>query len=132
MIRKCLIVGILLIAPRAAHAQSAEHIDSAINARIRIEGLQHSQVVTYFDHLTNVIGPRLTGSPGFHAAIDWSVAQLKGLGLSGVHMNRCIQALRGTQAVVWQGNRITINNWDELAEFAEFDPAYLGLEMRQN
>ena len=48
------------------------------------------------------------------------------LGLSHVHMNRSIQALRGEGLVVWNNGVVTINDFDALAEFAEFDPAYLG------
>ena len=52
-----------------AHAQ-----DAATLARIRDEGMNRSHVVELFNHLTNVIGPRLTGSPAFLQSIDWSVA----------------------------------------------------------
>ena len=63
-----------------AHAQ-----DPAALARIRDEGMNRSHVVEMFNHLTNVIGPRLTGSPAFKQAIDWSAATLSAYGLSGVH-----------------------------------------------
>ena len=59
--------------------------DPATLARIRDEGMNHSHVVEMFNHLTNVIGPRLTGSPAFKQSIDWSVATLNSFGLSGVH-----------------------------------------------
>lgn len=54
-------------------------------ARIRDEGMSRSRVIEYFSHLTNVIGPRLTGSPGFTQAIEWSVAAFKQAGMSNVH-----------------------------------------------
>ncbi|MDB4892066.1 MAG: peptidase, partial [Gemmatimonadetes bacterium] len=63
-----------------AHAQ-----DAATLARIRDEGMNRSHVVEMFNHLTNVIGPRLTGSPAFKQSIDWSVATLNQYGLSKVH-----------------------------------------------
>ena len=69
----------------AAQAPAAERIDSAMNARIRDEGLNRSRVLDLFDHLTNVIGPRLTGSPAFKRAADWSAAQLTLYGLADVH-----------------------------------------------
>jgi hypothetical protein len=62
---------------------SAQH--PAALARIRDEGMNRSHVVELFNHLTNVIGPRLTGSPAFKQSIDWSAATLKGYGLSSVH-----------------------------------------------
>ncbi|MBC7671723.1 MAG: M20/M25/M40 family metallo-hydrolase [Polaromonas sp.] len=63
-----------------AHAQDASTL-----ARIRDEGMNRSHVLELFNHLTNVIGPRLTGSPAFKQSIDWSAATLRGYGLAGVH-----------------------------------------------
>ncbi len=64
---------------------TAQAQDPAALARIRDEGMNRSHVVEMFNHLTNVIGPRLTGSPAFKQAIDWSAATLTAYGLSGVH-----------------------------------------------
>jgi len=41
-----------------------EPIDRAMVAKIRAEGFENSHVMEVFNHLTNVIGPRLTNSPG--------------------------------------------------------------------
>ena len=41
-----------------------EQIDQDMVARIRAEGFDNSHVLELFNHLTNVIGPRLTNSPG--------------------------------------------------------------------
>lgn len=54
--------------------------------RIRNEGLYHSQVMTTLEHLTDRIGPRLTGSPEMQQASAWTVEQLKAWGLSNVHL----------------------------------------------
>jgi carboxypeptidase Q len=70
----------MLLCLHTAHAQ-----DAATLARIRDEGMNRSRVVELFNHLTNVIGPRLTGSPAFRQSIDWSVATLQRYGLSNVH-----------------------------------------------
>ncbi|MBS1564554.1 MAG: M20/M25/M40 family metallo-hydrolase [Bacteroidetes bacterium] len=55
--------------------------DAAVTARIREEGLQHSQVMDIAFHLTDVSGPRLTGSPGFMRAANWAKKQLGDWGL---------------------------------------------------
>jgi hypothetical protein len=60
--------------------------DAATLARIRDEGMNRSRVVELFDHLTNVIGPRLTGTPAFKQSVDWSAAKLKEFGLANVHL----------------------------------------------
>lgn len=53
--------------------------------RIRDEGLTRSEVEKTFLHLTEAIGPRLTGSPAFKQAVDWTTGVLKRYGLSEVH-----------------------------------------------
>ncbi|NOT07877.1 MAG: M20/M25/M40 family metallo-hydrolase [Gemmatimonadales bacterium] len=77
----------LAIASLAAvpSASAQEPVDHAMIARIREEGLSRSQVDRTFNQLTNVFGPRLTGTPAYKRAADWSEATLKGYGLSAVH-----------------------------------------------
>jgi CRP-like cAMP-binding protein len=50
------------------------------------------------------------------------------LGLSAVHTNRVVRELREAGFVDWQGERVTIRDWDGLRELAEFDPTYLSLQ----
>jgi hypothetical protein len=59
-----------------------EPIDSALNARIREEGLQHSHVLETALALSDDNGPRLAGSSGFLRAARWAAGQLKSWGLS--------------------------------------------------
>ncbi|MGI4765364.1 MAG: Crp/Fnr family transcriptional regulator [Janthinobacterium lividum] len=47
------------------------------------------------------------------------------LGLSPVHINRCLQDLRTTSLVTLRGKRLTINDHEGLMDLATFDPAYL-------
>jgi len=56
--------------------------DRDVLARIRSEGLEHSQVVPVFDMLTVDIGPRLTGSPAHKRAADWARDTIAKWGLS--------------------------------------------------
>ena len=70
----------ILFAVRASGAQNPDAL-----ARIRDEGMNRSHVEPMFNHLTNVIGPRLTGSPAFRQSIDWSAAKLEEFGLANVH-----------------------------------------------
>jgi hypothetical protein len=64
---------------------SAQRNDQGVLDRIRDEGMNRSEVEKTFLHLTEAIGGRLTGSPAFKQAVDWSTALLKGYGLSDVH-----------------------------------------------
>jgi CRP-like cAMP-binding protein len=51
------------------------------------------------------------------------------LGLSTVHVNRRLQKLRGLGLLQWQNSKVTIVNFERLADLAEFDETYLSLHM---
>jgi hypothetical protein len=63
-----------------------EAVDLVMVSRIRDEGLKHSQVMDTVEELTDVIGPRLTGSPQMRKASDWTRARLAGWGLANAHL----------------------------------------------
>jgi len=47
------------------------------------------------------------------------------LGLSSVHVNRVLRKLRDDGLATFRNGRVTFDDFDRLAELAEFDPAYL-------
>lgn len=49
------------------------------------------------------------------------------LGLTQVHVNRVLMELRRQGLVTWRGGQVSIGDWDALARFGHFDPAYLRL-----
>jgi CRP-like cAMP-binding protein len=49
------------------------------------------------------------------------------LGLSTVHTNKSLRALRQTGLIELRGRRLKILDWDGLCELGEFDPGYLHL-----
>jgi len=55
-------------------------------ARIRQEGLEHSQVMETLSGLCDVIGPRLTGSPNLKRANHWTLERMAGWGLTNAHL----------------------------------------------
>src|SRR5437773_646205 len=55
-------------------------------SRIREEGMNHSQVMATLSTLTEVIGPRLTGSPNLKRANEWTRDQLRRWGLTNAHL----------------------------------------------
>jgi carboxypeptidase Q len=54
--------------------------------KIKDEGLNHSQVMDIESELTDVHGPRLTGSPGAREAADWTTKKMTDWGLANVHL----------------------------------------------
>ncbi|MDP2875043.1 MAG: M20/M25/M40 family metallo-hydrolase [Holophaga sp.] len=63
-------------------ASAQESLDTALIAKIRQEGLQHSQVAKTLHGLCDAHGPRLTASPTYKAAAEWTVNQMKDWGLA--------------------------------------------------
>ena len=70
-------------APRLA---AQEKLDWATLGRIRDEGFRRSQVMETAAQLTDVHGPRLTGSPQYKKAADWARQQLETWGLANAHL----------------------------------------------
>ncbi len=60
----------------------AQEIDMDAMAKIRKEGMDNSKVKEIAHQLTDVSGPRLTNSPGFQRAAEWSVGEMKKWGLT--------------------------------------------------
>src|ERR1051326_8367665 len=54
--------------------------------RIKDEGMNRSHVMETLNYLTNVIGPRLTGSPSLKRANEWTRDTLAEWGLSNAHL----------------------------------------------
>jgi hypothetical protein len=50
-------------------------------AKIKEQGLNQSKVMDYAHYLTDVIGPRLTASPGYRKAANWAKDELTRIGL---------------------------------------------------
>ena len=84
--RVALIAALSLTLPPLVTATSEEAVDWGVMSRIRDEGFNRSQVMETLGQLTDVIGPRLTGSPGMKKANEWTREQLEKWGLSSAHL----------------------------------------------
>ena len=75
---------VLAIALGAAFVsvQAQVRIDQEIIWKIRAEGTDHSRILQTLHTLTDVYGPRLTGSPNVKAAGEWVIQQMHAWGLS--------------------------------------------------
>ncbi len=65
---------------------AGETIDAEMNWRIRREETDHSQIMRLVHQLTDVYGPRLTGSPNFMKACEWSLEQMRQWGMQNGHL----------------------------------------------
>ncbi|HWZ17120.1 MAG TPA: M20/M25/M40 family metallo-hydrolase [Mucilaginibacter sp.] len=76
-----LLYSFALFAGVLGSAFAQERVDPAMVQKIRDEGLNHSKVMETAFYLTDVSGPRLSGSPSLKHAQDWAVSQLKSWGM---------------------------------------------------
>ncbi|HZW91466.1 MAG TPA: M20/M25/M40 family metallo-hydrolase [Candidatus Eremiobacteraceae bacterium] len=65
---------------------TVETLDLDAIARIRDEGFNRSHIMEYATGLFDGVGPRLTGSPDFAKAAQWSLDQLRRMGASNAHL----------------------------------------------
>jgi carboxypeptidase Q len=63
-----------------------EKVDSDIQWKIRREATERSQILRTLHFLTDVYGPRLTGSPNLKAAQEWVVQETTRWGLTNAHL----------------------------------------------
>src|SRR5215471_5368952 len=76
------LIATLSFLPLVAQSQSEQDLLE----RIRREEATNSQIMKTMHMLTDVYGPRLTGSPNHKAAADWAVKQMTAWGLSNAHL----------------------------------------------
>jgi carboxypeptidase Q len=79
------VMSALVGLPLAADWPIAEKVDLDAVYRIKDEGLQRSKVMEIAGYLTDVYGPRLTGSPEAKEAAEWTQKTMKEWGLANVH-----------------------------------------------
>ena len=79
------IIAVLIALPLSAQWSATEKLDLDAIYRIKDEGLQRSKVMEIESYLTDVYGPRLTGSPNIKEAGDWAMKTMKEWGLANVH-----------------------------------------------
>lgn len=79
----CLLCVQILSLPTLAQKTGS---DEDILARIRKEGMEHSQILKTMHMLTDVYGPRLTGSPNHKRAAEWAVKQMTEWGFENGHL----------------------------------------------
>jgi hypothetical protein len=83
---KTLVALLVGLAVAASPAGTSEKIDAEINAKIRAEADKNSQIMRTMHYLTDVYGPRLTGSPNHKAAGEWAIKQMTEWGFKNGHL----------------------------------------------
>jgi len=87
-----------------AAASHAESVDYGTVTLIRDEGFNGSKVMETLAQLTDVLGPRLTGSPAAKKANEWTRDQLATWGLVNAHLESFGPFGRG-----WSVERVSVH-----------------------
>src|SRR3954463_5750707 len=106
---------LFFVAAGPALAQ-APVVDTAGTGRLIDQAMNHSEVMQNLQHLSDVIGPRLSGSPAMRRANEWSAERVRGDGLTaalepyqfGVTWERGPATLRLTAPFTRQ---VTAHSW---------------------
>ncbi len=94
--------------PMGAMAQVAqESVDLSVVQRIRKEGLERSQIPEMAQYMTEVLGPRLTGSPAMDRANQWAAGKYREWGLQNVVVEPWGEFGRGWERVEYSGRIIS-------------------------
>jgi hypothetical protein len=95
----------LALAGSAAAAQTvSEAVDLSVLQKIRDEGLTRSKLDDLASYLTDVIGARLTNSPGSRRANEWAAETFRSWGLANVKLEPWDSAFgRGWEVVNYSG-----------------------------
>lgn len=86
MVSRKSVLGTLSVALFAVAALAQTALDPDINTKIRQEETSHSQIMHTMHFLTDVYGPRLTGSPNHKAAAEWASRQMSDWGFRNAHL----------------------------------------------
>ncbi len=86
----------IAILPALSQAPGLANIDT----QLRAQETKDSQLMWWLHEVTDVYGPRLTGSPGLRTAQDFAVGQMVKWGFSNVHLEE------------WNFNHPGWQNWD--------------------
>ena len=80
MRRRLLALALLATAPAALPAQTA--VDTAGAGALIAQAMDHSEVMANLRQLSDVIGPRLSGSAAMRRANDWTAERFRAYGLT--------------------------------------------------
>src|SRR5215211_3535015 len=61
---------------------SAQTVDTAGSGTLIDQAMHHSELMQNLQYLSDVIGPRLSGSPAMRRANEWTASRFKGYGLT--------------------------------------------------
>ena len=99
--------------------------DQAIDL-IKKHGLEESEVMEIASWITDVYGPRLTGSPGLDRATMWAKSELEKWGMKNVHLHEWGPFGRGWELNHFELHASSPGYWSVLAYPKAWSPSVTG------
>ncbi len=104
-----------------------ETVNNNLNEIIRKHGMDESQVMEIAAWLTDIYGPRLTGSPMLDKATDWAVQTLKDWGMDNVHKEEWGPFGRGWELQHFEMHALAPNYYPIIAYPKAWSPSSEGV-----
>lgn len=104
-----------------------EKFDQDAIAKIKEEGMNHSQVMDTLSYITDIPGARLTGSPNIRVAQEWAKQKLAAWGLQNSHLESWGPFGRGWSLEGFSANLIKPNYAPLIAYPKAWSPATNGV-----
>ena len=88
MKRACALLSLVLLLASPSGSAQAPGVDLATINRIRGEAITQSQAMETHWWLSEVFGPRATGTPAYTQGAEWVMKKFNEWGLKNVHIER--------------------------------------------
>jgi carboxypeptidase Q len=125
MKNRIVLLGLLLLAATTL-VWAQEPVNEELNTIIRKHGLEEGKVMEHAGWMTDVYGPRLTGSPMLDKATDWAVKTLKGWGMKNVHLESWGPFGRGWEMSHFEMHHSGPSYWPIIAYPKAWSPSVKG------
>jgi hypothetical protein len=120
-----LLFCLLLVSSFSFAQEKMENEKSGIDY-IKEQGIEHSKVMDIASWVTDVYGPRLTGSPMLDKATEWAVKELKDWGMQNVHLEEWGPFGRGWDLQHFEMHATSPNYFPVLAYPKAWSPSIKG------
>lgn len=120
-----IVFGLLILCLQITSAQGAQE-EMDITSIIKKHGLEESQVMDIASWLTDVYGPRLTGSPMLDKATKWAKTTLESWGMENVHLHEWGPFGRGWEMEHFEMHAKSPGYWQVIAYPKAWSPSTNG------
>lgn len=124
--RNRILFALIVLISITSEALAQEQVNEEINQIIRKHGLEQSQAMDIAGWMTDVYGPRLTGSPMLDKATDWAQTTLKDWGMKNVHLESWGPFGRGWEMSHFEMHNSSPSYWPIIAYPKAWSPAVKG------